>query len=93
MTLEEFNKVKSGMIFAEGVLPNSPEGLFMTNENQGTDLRWIAVKGYANDWTIYCHWKHMSLDHIKHNGEKVTSKANIQKCVPCEDDLFNLYRL
>jgi len=44
MTLEELNLVPAGEIFACGELPNSEEGLFMTNTDAGRMLRWIAKK-------------------------------------------------
>jgi hypothetical protein len=55
MTLSEFEQIPSGTIFATGVLPNSHDGIHMTVN--GGNLRWIAKKGYADDWAIYCHWE------------------------------------
>lgn len=90
LTEEEFKKIPRGEIFATGVLPNSPEGLFMTDG--GGELRWIAKKGYGYDWAIYCHWADWTESRIASNGDKVTMKENIKKCVPCTDEVFNLYR-
>lgn len=93
MTLEEFNQLIDGEIFATGLSPNSPEGIFMTDIHQGDDLRWIAIKGYGFDWAIYCYWETASIEYIKSQGQKVASKQNIQKCVPCSEEVFNLYRM
>ncbi len=90
LTTEQFDAIPDGKIFAQGILPNSPEGLFMTQS--GGELLWIAKKGYGFDWTIYCHWSHNSIEWIELHGDKVTSKDHILKCVPCEKDVFNLYR-
>jgi hypothetical protein len=89
-TLAEFEGIPDGKVFATGVLPNSPAGIFMTNT--GGNLRWIAKKGYANDWTIYCHWDYNDVDYIEQSGDKVTSKANILKCLPNCTDILPFYR-
>ena len=90
LTKEKFDQILAGDVFATGVLPNSPEGIFMTNN--GGELRWVAVKGYANDWAIYCNWAHQSIDWIRSYGDKVHSDSNIKRCVPCEDEVLKLYR-
>lgn len=90
LTIEQFNKIPAGQTIAMGVSPNSPEGIFMTTG--GGNLRWVAVKGYANDWAIYCHWDHHSSDWIRKHGDKVHAEENIKRCVPCTDEVFNLYR-
>jgi hypothetical protein len=92
MTLEEFNKIPDGEVFATGVLPNSPEGIYMTGEHFGESLKWIAIKGYAHDFAIYYHWFYYSEEYIKEQGQKVTSKGNILKCIPCDEEVINLYR-
>ena len=91
LTKEIFDKLRDGEIFATGILPNSPEGLFMTSV--GGELKWVAVKGYGNDWIIYCNWVYKSDEWIKRHGDKITSESNIKKCIQCDDEIFNLYRL
>jgi hypothetical protein len=86
----EFKALPRGEIFATGVLPNSPEGLFMTAG--GGELRWIAKKGQIEDWAIYCHWATWTESEIASNGDKVTNKHHIEICVPCTDEVFKLYR-
>lgn len=92
MTLEEFNKIPDGEVFAKGILPNSPEGIYMTEYKFNANLKWMAIKGYGHDWTIYCDWDYKNYDYIEHQGQKISSKENIQKCVPCNEEVFNLYR-
>ena len=93
MTLQEFDTLPSGEVFATGVLPNSPEGLFMTDSNPGRMLRWVAKKGYGHDWAVYCHWDDKSVEWVTQSGDKVGNERHIRKCVPCEDEVFKLYRL
>ncbi len=90
MTSAEFDKIPEGTIFATGILPNSPEGIFMTNS--GGNLRWIAKKGYANDWAIYCHWDSTDVEYIEQSGDKVGTTGNILKCLPDCVDILKLYR-
>lgn len=90
LTINEFNDIPAGRIISTGVLPNSPDGLFMTNN--GGELRWVAVKGHADDWTIYCHWSYNSIEWIRQSGDKVITEVHIKRCVPCDDQVFKSYR-
>lgn len=90
LTKKEFDKLASGEVFATGIQPNSPEGIFMTRG--GGNLRWVAVKGYGNDWTIYCHWESNSVEYIKQSGDKLFNEKHIELCVPCDKEVLNLYR-
>jgi len=90
MTTQQFEQIPAGKIFATGFLPNSPEGIYMTET--GGQLRWVAKKGYANDWCIYCHWSTHSIEYVEKSGDKVTSKGNILKCIPDAEDILPLYR-
>ena len=93
MTMKELEAVMPGTIFVKGELPNSPEGIYMTDSNRGRTLRWLAVKGRGyDDWAIYCGWEDMSWEEIRGNGDKITTKEYIQRCVPCDDDVFKRYR-
>ncbi|HDY67497.1 MAG TPA: hypothetical protein ENH85_06885 [Candidatus Scalindua sp.] len=90
MTIEEFNELSDGEIFDYGILPNSPEGLFMTND--GGELKWVATKGYGDDWSIYCHWSDHTEDWIKKYGDKLHNRAHIQLCVECDKEVMGHYR-
>lgn len=92
MTLEEFNVIEAGSVFAKGETTNSPEGVYMTNSNLGASLRWVAKKGYGNDWCIYIYWNYTSWEFVETNGDKVTNSANIQKLVPCTPEVESKYR-
>jgi len=90
LTLEQFKNLPDGEIFSTGLLPNSPEGIFMTNS--GGELRWVAVKGYGNDWTVYTHWSYNSIEWIKSHGDKIHTEEYIRRCVYCTDEVFALWR-
>lgn len=92
LNLEEFNKIMAGDIFAKGETENSPDGIYMTDNNIHRPLRWLAKKGYGNDWCIYIHWATSSYDFVESNGDKVGSEKNILKLVPCTDEVLKLYR-
>lgn len=80
-------------IIAEGTIPNSPEGIFMTNSNQGMMLRWILKTGGGyGDWAVYVHWASHSTDYVKDYGDKVTMKSNLLKIINFDDDCWRKYR-
>jgi len=93
LTLKEFKKIPEGKIFASGTLPNTPEGLFMTNSHPGRMLLWIAKKGYGNDWAIYCHWIENGKYFVETQGDKVTALGNIKTCISCTKKVLKLYRI
>lgn len=82
MTIVDLLGIPSGSIFDQGVIPNSPEGIYMTDSNIGRNLLWVAKKGYADDWCIYTHWEDNGIGFVLIQGDKVSSKQNIQKLVP-----------
>jgi hypothetical protein len=90
ITIEEFDKIPLGEVFATGVLPNSPDGIFMSRD--GGELRWVAKKGYGYDWAVYCHWADKTPEWIRDFGDKVYTPEYIQRCVPCTDEVLKLYR-
>lgn len=93
LRLEDFAKIPAGEIFATGVLPNTPAGLHMAEFQSGANmLRWIAKKGHAEDWSIYCYWEGYSIRYIEHNGQKVETEVNILKCVSADRDVLSKYR-
>ncbi len=89
MTIEQFEKIPLG-IFAKGEIIDDETGINLTRSHQ--ILKWVAVKGFANDWAIYAHWATGSYDFVEVSGDKVQSKENIQKVVPCTDEVYARYR-
>ena len=90
LTAEQFDKVPNGEVFAFGQTTDSADGINMSNS--GKTLRWIAKKGYANDWCIYTHLATHSLSFISQQGDKVVSEHNIRKLVLCDETVFKKYR-
>ena len=93
ITLQYLKQIEPGAIFAKGVAPNNPDGLYMIEAHFNRPLLWIAKKGHGyDDWCIYVHWEDNGIDFVKTNGDKVRDKKNILKLVPCTDEVLDLYR-
>lgn len=90
LTMDFFDSIFHGSIFAKGETTDDANGINMSNS--GRKLKWMAKKGCANDWTIYAHFADKSWDWIEASGDKVMSKINILKLVDCHENVFNLYR-
>jgi len=92
ITNEIFEKIDDENIFASGVIENSPEGIYMTNNKQGSLLLWVAVKGYGGFWAIYVSWFNMvSIESCSRIGDKLTPEL-AKKCIDCDDKVFKKYR-
>lgn len=87
------SKLPNDFIFATGVTVNSPEGIYMTNNNVGKELRWVATTGYGGDWMIYTYWHPTPISYVTDYGEKVMNKENVKKLVNCDTDSLSLYNL
>lgn len=92
LTLEQFNEIPDGKAFAKGEGYNEPDGLYLTTVRAGDKLRWVAVKGYNQDWCIYTKWAEESYASIEKYGDKMIRESHIQKCVPCNPEVFKRYR-
>lgn len=90
LTIEKFNEIPAGEVFARGTVSDNESGINMINSNKL--LRWIAKKGDGYDWAIYCHWDFHSEEYIAESGNKVGSEKNIRHLIPCSDEVFKLYR-
>ena len=90
LNMKSFSKIDYGKVFAKGEIIDNDEGLCF--DRSGKMLKWVAVKGYADDWCVYAHLADNTFDFVKSYGNKVTMKENIQKVVPCEEDVFECYR-
>ncbi len=90
LDIKMLNAMPEHTVFATGLVEDSPEGVNMTGS--GRVLKWIAKKGAVDDWAIYIHYAHKSIQEIKSNGDKVMGENNIQKLVPCDDEVYKAYR-
>jgi len=92
LTVQDLKEMKPGTVFASGEVENSPEGIYMTNSDIGRKLLWLAKRGGIHDWAIYIHWADNGMEYVKERGDKVKSRSNIKKLVPCDDSAFAMYR-
>ena len=90
LTYEKFKEIAPGITFLKGILPDDPTGLHMTGS--GKMLKWVAVKGWINDWCIYTYWADNDFSFIESNGDKVLDEENIRRTVPCDDSTLGRYR-
>lgn len=98
LSLEDFNRIPDGEVFAKGELPDDHNGINMVGT--GRMLRWLAKKGYGNDWAIYCYWAKLTItpypptdwSYIAKNGDKVKDIDNIKRCITVSDVVIQLYR-
>jgi len=90
MTLEQFNAILPGTVFAKGESIDNETGLNMLHTNNL--LKWVAVKGWAEDWAIYVHLAENSFDYVRQFGDKVFDAVHIKRVVPCTDEVFARYR-
>jgi hypothetical protein len=90
MNIEDvFKNAKPGVPFAKGSAPDSPGGLHMTGS--GRTLYWVAVKGHANDWAVYCGW----IDNVAllmESGDKVHGDDNITNITHADKQMMTRYR-
>lgn len=96
LTLQKLQTMHQDTEIANGVTSNDPDGVFMTNNDLGRKLIWVAKRGGAPaaypDWAIYIHWESNGIDFVRKHGDKVTDKNNIQKLVPCDEQALKCYR-
>ena len=91
LTEEAFSALPDGEIFARGEIEDSEVGINMTTSKRM--LRWIATKGFAQDWAVYCHFSdEADEEFVKIEGQKVGMEVHIRKLVPCSDEVFKKYR-
>lgn len=92
LTLKKLKELPESQVFATGVVENSPEGVYMTDNRKGHKMRWVAKRGTIHDWAIYIHWAEHDEDYVMKNGDKVRDEKNIRKLVPCDNEAFEMYR-
>ena len=92
ITKEVFESFKEWEIFAKWVVENSPYQVFLTRDVWKL-LKWVAVKWYANDWTMYFWWDiDNSYFDVSQHWDKSLDDYNIKRLCNCDDYVFKLYR-
>lgn len=90
LALEEFLGMEKFKVFDKGlVLDNTPDFNF---SGEGVALKWVAVKGYIDDWAVYIGDNKKTFEEIGLTGDKITMERNIRHLVPCTDAVFKKYR-
>ena len=84
LTREMLGAMPPDTIFATGVTMN--EGLYRE------PVRWVAVRGGIADWALYYHKEEKSVEYIRNQGDKCTTKDIIKYLVPCDEGAFEAYR-
>lgn len=90
LTLKQLKDMPDHTVFAHGTTTDDGAGINMANT--GDQLRWVAKRGQIHDWAIYIHFAIYDEEYIESSGDKVTSKENIKKLVPCDDEALAMYR-
>jgi len=55
-------------------------------------IKWVAKKGFIQDWAIYYGPAEWSWDYILAMGTKLTDPIIVQKLVNCDFESFQMYR-
>lgn len=90
MTKDEFDRIFPGTKFAQGKVMDGTPHFNITGKQQM--LRWVAVKGYADDWCVYVGLEYWHPDEVAKKGDKIHTKPYIQYAVPCTEEVYNRYR-
>lgn len=90
ITLQQLKDTKPNTIFATG--ETSVEDYWDASKEM--QIKWVAVRGGIHDWAIYYQKaeEDWTDERIRDMGEKMHNPASIKKCVPCDDEAFEMYR-
>jgi len=81
---ETFDQVEPNQVMGQG------EGMYPELHNER--VKWIAIKGYGNDWAMYYHLASHTYDHVKQEGQKAFTENVVRHLVPCSDEVWAKYR-
>lgn len=91
LTPEILATIPDGEIFCAGITHDCEDELHMART--GKELRWVAKKGYANDWAMYVLFNyHITDNDVAETGDKVFDYCNISNVMPCTAEAYKLYR-
>ena len=83
------------------------EGGTLEPDGRSTKVKWVAIRGYTNDWAIYHSLDanfiladyldspfHLLIGEqkIAKLGAKLYKEEDIKRFVPCDDEAFKMYR-
>ena len=90
LTNEIFELYEDQEILSYGTFDDNRDGTNIMGE--GECLRFVAVKGYGDDWAIYVGKRNNSNEEVASTGDKITSERAVKLLVPCTDEAFLKYR-
>ena len=91
LTAEVFDQIEPGAVFASGLAVDSPQSMNLSRS--GRPLRFVATKGFANDWALYAHFADHSEDYVRDHGDKVFGRANVEAALgKLPDEVWERYR-
>jgi hypothetical protein len=90
LTIERLKELPASEIFASGVVLDGTSDFNITGKP--IRLRWVAKRGYIDDWAIYVGPEKWEPRRIAEYGNKVHFEKNIRYLVHCTDDAFRRYR-
>lgn len=92
MTLDEFNQLPDDEVFARGLANCDEDGIFVTRIDEPRILKWVAKKGSANDFAVYCLWSDSSTwEDVVRVGDKI-SASYLNTVLNLSDEVWKLYR-
>ena len=88
--MEVFNKLNKGEIFR--IVTTRVQNVY---DPMGTMLTFACIKGRGdvNDWAIYAGLPDKPIHTIAHLGDKVFTETEIKDLCPCDDNVYQLYRM
>ena len=93
-TQHKFLKLPHQRIFARGVVEQWFEsGVSFTRDYQWRLMKWVAVKGIADDWTMYFgRDDENTYEEVAMHGDKFSDRKIIQGILNCNYTLMWKYR-
>jgi len=92
LDMDQLKEIPEDEMFAHGVVLDGQP--YFNFDGKHIVLKWAAIKGYNNDWAIYVlpNEGYNTYLEVRSNGNKVSSKENIQYLVPCTPEVLARYR-
>jgi len=93
LTIIDFDKIPYGTVFAQGTERNAPGEIYMTDYFHNRMLKWVAKKGWGNDFAVYVSWDDKSTyQECAECGDKVMDIDTVKRLIKCDDEVIKRYR-
>ena len=90
ITREDLKNMEPGTIFASGNIIDGENGVHL--KNSGKLLRWVAVRGNVDDWSIYIDVASKDEEKVKNDGDKLPKRVAIS-LIEGSKDFYDRYRI